>query len=220
MTAKDWLTLTISCVALFVAVTTATFNVVLQLDDVRVVIGKHPIATITDEGAVGLTGNQEFTFINSGTRAAAITSVGGMVFPLKNEDDPYRDCNPPIGDGENIPPARGWMPIGLDAIPLVLKPGDISVVAAKPGGFLWRRRKDGTVVFPGGFYRPKDGDRFLVCLTLSVVTPDNFTTRWYKPAFVVEVTDAFPRDDKELFEKEKPIVVVRRISTVFQRYAP
>ena len=56
MTFKDWMMLTISCLALAVSVATALFNVIVQQDDIRVVIGE-PLTVWTSDRVLHLSGH-------------------------------------------------------------------------------------------------------------------------------------------------------------------
>lgn len=221
---KDFAPLVLSCIALVISAATALFTVVLQLDDLRVVVGSRPQLSIDDKDIM-ITGRQELTLINSGTRAIALNSLAAVAYRLRSLDDKYRDCIPPDSepahDTEDAPaPRRVDYRIPLDFTPVVLKPGDITVVSATPvaRGF-WKPRIRGGIEIPIGWYKPREDDVFLVCLYLYVVTPDSVTTRWNRPLFLVPVSSQVElKQGEELFDKERPMSVLKRISPVWHRY--
>jgi hypothetical protein len=128
--------------------------------------------------------------------------------------------------------------------PMILKPGELQIVStpleAKGG---WRKQKD-ELVFDKTMYTPQLGDKFIVCLVTTVVTPDDYIVRWRTPLLLVEfktmeevVTEvlgpldpgektaiteaelkAVEASPKELFPKDKPMLIVQQTSTAFRRF--
>jgi hypothetical protein len=218
VTAKDWATLFISCLALFISAGAAFFGVIVQLDDLRVVIGDHPYIRI-EEGEARMSGPPELTFINSGNRPASITAVRGVVSRLTGPDDKSLECQK-YGelDFDKIPAL-----IDFDTNPFVLKAGEINVVTAELKDTIpWKRRKDGILYIPKMVYQAKLGDAFLVCFSITIVTPDSYLVQWRRPVYKFVLNDSSGKEQsfeqQYLFEKEKPVVILQRTSTVLARY--
>jgi len=113
MTSKDWATLTLSILALAVSGFTAYFNLLRQVDDLRVTITADLGEYIKDDELVvtSATGLLLF-FANLGTRQAGIESVTVNVSLL---DEKHKDLY-----------CRFSEPLSIE--PVVLKAGEIAVV--------------------------------------------------------------------------------------------
>src|SRR4051812_15680953 len=124
MAAKDWSFLSIAVLALCVSVATALFNVVLQFDDLRVVLGRNPLVEIR-ASELTVSGDQELTFINSGNRAAAITDISAVARRIVVPGDEQVCHSPSASRFEEL---FTFAPMELDAKPFILKAGEILFV--------------------------------------------------------------------------------------------
>jgi hypothetical protein len=215
---KDWASIIISLAALGISAGNAFFGVIVQQDDLRVVIGEYPSIWF-EEGEARMSGTQELTFINSGNRAAAITMVSGIVSRLPDAESKNPECYK-HGELEREPLQTL---VSFDTNPFVLKPSEINVMnASLKENIPWKRRKDETFYIPKTLYQPKRGDVFLVCLNFTIVTPDNYLVRWRHPVYKFILIGETDKDSyyepKQLFPKERPLIILQRTSTVFSRY--
>jgi hypothetical protein len=210
MAFKDWASLSFSCLALLVSVGTAYFNVFLQQDDIRVVIGSTPTFTLRNNGDIATAGDQELTFINSGNRSAAITSVTALVTRQGAPEDLLATC-----DGPDAYRMR------FDIEPFVIKPGEILVKKMPVSRDLgWNDEKNGVLVLPKSSYEAKHGDKYLACLAMNITTPDSFSKEVHHRAFdyVLKRLAIFePEEKRTLFERGKPVVMLQRSGSIFSR---
>jgi hypothetical protein len=75
MNPKDWITLVLSGLALIVSVISAYYSNFRLTDDVRVALPMPPFVTIDSKGSLGVSGEQQVTFIDSGNRDVAVTGI-------------------------------------------------------------------------------------------------------------------------------------------------
>jgi hypothetical protein len=211
---RDWLPVTFSVASLIVSLTTLYFNIFLQEDNLRVVIGETPMVSRNEGGEIGLYGDQQLTFINSGNRPAALTRIEAHARALQDEAD--RECKKP----DDVRNFFAMVPINFDAKPFVIRPGEIQHVTTTPeAGLAWRKekaeggtREDETPMFrlPREYHQSKGSGKYLVCITLSFVVPDNYAVRWQKAAYLFSFdgADAYFADRAALFDEGKPIVIL------------
>lgn len=209
-----WFPLGMSVLSLFISLATAYFNTFLQEDDLRVFIGPPPGVSRNKVGEIALHGAQEFTFINSGNRSAAITLVAGNARVLRTDNnDEDRRC----AFGEE---GANSVAIAFDAKPFVIKPGEIRHISTLPEAMIlfWNAERDHsipTVRLNRGIHQSKGSQSYLVCVMLSFVIPDGYATRWQKAAYLLSFDDAGDEYAKEtpLFEVGKPMAIAaeRRI---------
>ena len=148
---RDYWALGISCASLLISFVTLFFNLFLQRDHVSIVVNDVPEAIRANDGSVSLLVffDPEITFINSGTRPAAITYFAATA-KLLDHGAP-KNCNgQEMGDIYTLP-------IGIPN--LVLKPGEITPV--KIG--IPKKDKGDAIYVPKDIYRAKPGDELLVC---------------------------------------------------------
>jgi hypothetical protein len=199
---KDWVGIAISCVALTVSAGSAYFNVLLQRDDIRVVVGRSPFVEVGNEGQLTLAGDQDLTFINSGNRQAAITNFGVFSFFVKDQASDDASCFRPLQFPLVLP---------YEVKPLVLKPGEVMLFKAelKNPGNPWKKAKDGGLTIDKKGLL-KSGEIYVVCLGLTLITPDNYTEQWRRPVFKLAIGDSSEAKLVPLFQKDKPLIVLAR----------
>jgi hypothetical protein len=212
MAFKDWASLTFSCLALLISGGSAYFNVVLQKDDIRVVIGSTPFFSLRPNGDIATVGEQELTFINSGNRAAAITSITALVTRFSVPEDLLMTC-----DGPDVYRMR------FEVEAFVIKPGEILVKKIPVSRDLgWNEEKGGVLVLPKKMYEAKHGDKYLACLAMNITTPDSFSKEVSPRAFeyVLKRLPLFSEEEKRpLFEHDKPVVMLQRSGSIFSHPA-
>ncbi|QIG96312.1 hypothetical protein [Bradyrhizobium sp. 6(2017)] len=160
----DWAGWIVAVISLYFTARTVLF----QRDDIRVVVD-GALAIRSDKGDLLLDQDQQFTFINSGNRAAVITEIYGELVLVT---DPKTGC-----DG------RFAKSIVFNPTQIVVKPGDILPVHANVvQRYPWV--KDGSGL---RFRRSKEeqNDSYIVCLQLYVTTPDSTSIRWVQKLYSV-----------------------------------
>jgi hypothetical protein len=180
----DWAGWVIALISLCITGYTTYRTVLIQRDDIRLVVG-NALTVRHDKGDLLLDQDQEFTFINSGNRAAVITEIYGELVLITN---PNSGCDD-----------RFAKSIVLNPTQTVVKPGDIVPVHAKVvQRYPWENDKDGL-----RFRRSKEeqNDRYIVCLQLYVTTPDSSSIRWVQRLYSVS-----PNDDQSpnISDKDQP----------------
>jgi hypothetical protein len=165
----DWAGWVVAVISLCISGFTTYCTVLIQRDDIRVVVD-GALAVRPDKGDLLLDQDQQFTFINSGNRAAVITEIYGelvLVTDLKTGCD-----------------GRFAKSIIFNPTQIVVKPGDILPVHANVvQRYPWI--KDGTAL---RFRRSKEeqNDSYIVCLQLYVTTPDSSSIRWVQKLYLVQ----------------------------------
>jgi hypothetical protein len=202
MAFKDWFSITLSCAALAVSAGSAYLNLLVQKDDLRVVIGRSPSVGRTDQNELTVYGEQELTFINSGNRAAAVTTVSAAGKRYTEPKAGVDQCS-----GGTVLEDLLILPFIIE--PFVLKPGEILAIKAKVDTALISSKGKFGVAFAKMFFHPKVGDKALACLSLNVVTPDSYSVEWRRAAYIYTFQEDVT-DREQLFESEKPISVVHR----------
>lgn len=148
-------------------------TVLFQRDDIRVVVD-GALAVRPDRGDLLLDQDQQFTFINSGNRAAVITEIYGELVLVT---DPKTGCDGHFAKSIVFNPTQ-----------IVVKPGDILPVHANVvQRYPWV--KEGNAL---RFRRSKEeqNDSYIVCLQLYVTTPDSSSIRWVQKLYSVSPSDA------------------------------
>lgn len=170
MILKDWSAIVLSGGAFIVSFLSFYFSNVRQVDDLRLILGnQQPITMIVKDGAsLDVSPTLAFTFINSGTRTAAVTSIAFLLRQPTSMSD--RSCSYPRA------------PIEYETDVIVLQPGQI---VAKT---LSAKRKQGYDEVEADFRgwvnqpreilqrmsvnRPEEGNAiFVSCLQFRIVTP-------------------------------------------------
>lgn len=168
----DWAGWAVAVISLCITGFTAYRTLLIQRDDIRVVVD-GALAVRPDKGDLLLDQDQQFTFINSGNRAAVITEIYGELVLVT---DPKTGC-----DG------RLAKSIILNPTQTVVKPGDILPLHAKVvQRYPWEKDKDGL-----RFRRSKEeqNDTYIVCLQLYVTTPDSTSIRWVQKLYAIPAKD-------------------------------
>ncbi|WP_051346679.1 hypothetical protein [Bradyrhizobium sp. th.b2] len=176
----DWAGWVVAVISLCVTGFATYRTVLIQRDDIRVAAG-GALAVRVDKGDLLLDQDQQFTFINSGNRAAVITGNYGE---LVLRTDPKTGC-----DG------RFAKSIILNPTQTVVKPGEIVPVHAKVvQHYPWEKDKDGF-----RFRRSKEeqNDSYIVCLQLFVTTPDSSSIHWVHKLYSVPPTDDRSPDEPD-----------------------
>jgi hypothetical protein len=217
---RDWVPISISSLSLLISLLGMYFTALLQTDDVRLVFDELPILAADQDRNLIINNRLALTWINSGNRAAAISSVRGFVKKLEKEEQIGRDC------------AVKTFPFSLNLgiEPFILKAGDISrVTPNKLEGFGIVTDPEGRKNFymiPNNIYRPAAGDTLLVCIVTRFVTPDDFvrdsTTAVLKFKFWEQTFDSTDTEGQEkkrtimgaeveqLYDKARPLQLVSR----------
>jgi hypothetical protein len=164
---KDWITLTISVLALGASGLTIYFNMIRQRDDLRVVLSSLPKLDVDLDRNLGTLSEDKMTlvFINSGTRPVIILGVEYVVGAISNPPDEGRDC---------------WGPkLFTESEVVVVKEKEIvtkqmrllpEVLTTYGDRENFRVAKGGKLTFSTG--RQADEDyRAAICLKFSIATP-------------------------------------------------
>jgi hypothetical protein len=192
LTAKDWITITLSSLALVISASSAYYNILRQQDDLRVVIGEAPgIFYDTNARNIAIIGGQGLTFINSGNRAAAIMNVSLVIAtPLKDENSPK--CS-----------TTSTYELRYLFEPFVMKPGELTVKSLQDMPIGSIRPSDPRVrLLPHELFDIKLHDHIIICLFFEVETPSSFNAK-------VEVIlyDTNFLSEKEFDETQWPVPV-------------
>lgn len=158
-----WLPIVVSTLALFVSLTGQYYQVLLQVDDLRVVIGGRPNLYNLDLDAFG-EGIHSLTLINAGTRPAALTEVGVKFVHVKSGDR---------RDGADCAQSAFFIR-KYALLPGIVKPGEIERMVLHSAG----------TIASHDFRLVKD-DEILVCLDIWAITPDNEVERKILPKYVL-----------------------------------
>ncbi|MEH2486266.1 hypothetical protein [Bradyrhizobium sp. AZCC 2230] len=193
---RDWLPVGISVISLAVSLVTFYINALLQVDDVRVMIGDPPYVSTDTNGDTLIEGGQQFSFINSGNRSAAVTTVSGLSRRLNPAAN--KTCASPLQFQE--------FPIILDAQPFVLKPSEI--VVTTPTMASKKDRRGAPFRIPKSVFSAKVGDQVLICLNVNVVTPDNTSSAQQIPLYILTFLEV-DAEPTLLFDPSKPIVLLK-----------
>ncbi|MDH2341527.1 hypothetical protein [Bradyrhizobium sp. SSUT77] len=180
----DWAGWVVAVISSCIAAFTTYRTVLVQRDDIRVVVD-GALAVRRDKGDLLLDQDQQFTFINSGNRAAVITEIYGELILVA---DPKTGC-----DG------RFAKSIILNPTQTVVKPGDILPLHAKVvQRYPWEKDKDGL-----RFRRSKEeqNDSYIVCLQLYVTTPDSSSIRWVQKLYAISPSD---EQSPAVYDKNAP----------------
>ena len=131
---------------------------------------------MADNGLITVYGEPELTFINSGNRPAAITSITAIISRL----DSIAVESPKCATTDKL----DYLPAPLNIEPFVLKPGEIIV---RTGGFAkpFFDKKHDFYVLRVPIPKVKKGDAFLACLQLSITPPDSHSAKTQLPAYQV-----------------------------------
>ncbi len=168
MELKDWLTVTLSLLALLISLTTAYFNIILTKDDIRV-IASEPILIVDGKGVPAVLGTQQITFFNLGNRSAVVRLVS-FIFKKPSEqpseDRAISQCNEETQQSE----------LGYDFEPFVIEPGKVVIRQFKPedvhpGYWQTDKIKNAIILNTGGDSYFGKGDIVFTCLKVTVTTP-------------------------------------------------
>jgi hypothetical protein len=170
MILKDWSAIVLSGCAFIVSFLSFYFSNVRQVDDLWLILGnQQPITMIVKDGAsLDVSPTLAFTFINSGTRTAAVTNIAFLLRQPTDMSD--RSCSYPRA------------PIEYETDVIVLQPGQIAaktLSAKKKQGYDeveedfrgWVNKPTETLQRMW-VNKPKEGDVIFVSyLHFSIVTP-------------------------------------------------
>ena len=174
----------------------------------------EPIIIIDEKGKLGVSGQQELTFINSGNRDAAITGITLVIFKLTGPPSANTHCN----EGKQI------ANLIYQVEPFIAKPGEIVVKTFDKTLFpqLWMTDNNDSNLkhFLLGEALFGKGDVAFTCLRLTVTTPDLVTDQASVPKYYVAITE-IPRVGPSastvsfLSDSNKPYPIVQTTHTVF-----
>jgi len=214
MQAKDWITGILAFLALVVSAATAYYTTIRQADDLRVVSSLEPVVIIDDRGKLGVSGQQEITFINSGNRDAAVTGVTLVVFKLMGPPSANSQCN----EGKQV------ASLVYEVEPFIIVPGGIMVKKFDRTLFpqLWMTDNIDSNLkhFVLGDSLFGKGEVVFTCLRLTVTTPDIMTDHALVPKHYIAIADiphAGPSASSVslISDSNKPYLVVHTTHTVF-----
>jgi hypothetical protein len=141
--------------ALLISGLNAYYNIIRQKDELRVANDGRLFASTNADGVLEITGRHSLTFINSGNRAAAVTSIKLLVSELDNFDDK---------EAPNCLAGRGVY-LDYEIEPFAVKPGEIFVKSLDVKG------EAATFKIIFGTERKY---LLMTCLEFSVASPDEF----------------------------------------------
>jgi hypothetical protein len=196
LVAKDWITITLSVLALTISALSAYWTIIRQVDDIRVIVTGSPFVIFDKEKEVVkfyLT-NGNITFTNIGNRSAAIVSAW---LELYQPDDAYSKC-------DERPDSQGWL---LETAGVVVKAGDVSVQSTRPTPGI------AEVAFP----IKADGATSInvgACIRFYVITPGNTAveSRVFVGEFNVPTTTSGETDHYLNYLPGKPEVLFQKRS--------
>jgi hypothetical protein len=195
--------------ALALSATSLYFTTVRQVDDVRVIADEAPYILVNDAGLTGTWGIQRLTFINSGTRSAAIMSVAlGLVKP-KGKSDVDCQKNPVLF-------------LSYAGEPFVIKPGEIAIkqfADVNPAiAEIWRTEPGNVRISQIKWY--ERGENGLTCVRLSAVTPDSNLVVVDVPKYFLRVgeQDEIRHGPNWVFPHDQPYPIIRKLDTVFNQW--
>jgi hypothetical protein len=214
MKAKDWITGILAFLALVVSAATAYFTTIRQADDLRVISSLEPVVILDDKARLGVSGQQQITFINSGNRDAAVTGVTLVVFKLMGSPSANSQCN----EGREV----ANLAYQVDAF--ITRPGEILVKKFDRTLFpeLWMTDNVDSNLKKfvlGDSIFGKD-DVVFTCLRLTVTTPDMVTDHALVPKHYIKI-DGIPHNGPSashvsfVSDSNKPYLVVQTTHTVF-----
>jgi hypothetical protein len=165
-----------------------------KVDDVRVIIGNTPVIGL-DGTNIAITGVPKLSFINLGNRPAGITSIEAIGWLFTAADPTEKDC-------EN---KEGRLTFEFDTKPFVIDAGKIQLIepAIQPSRFV---KKISDEFYETSGLRYESGQRILLCLAVTLVTPESVLDRWLQPVYLIEFQES-QGNIKLLFDEKKPIKV-------------
>jgi hypothetical protein len=216
MEVKDWITLVFAGLALIVSVISAYYANFNLTDDIRVAFTLSPYVILDDKGGLGISGEQQVTFIDSGNRDVAVIGMTLVLYKLREAPSSNSQCD----EMSNIQVAS----LVYDFEPFILKPGEILVKTFGKTLFpeIWKddeadkHLKDFAL---GGSIFGK-GDTVFTCLRLSVTTPGMITDHAQIPKHYIKINDV-PHKGADapsvslVSGSNKPYLVIHRTSTPF-----
>jgi hypothetical protein len=190
----DYWARSVSFAALLISIATLFYSFFLHRDHISIVVLDTPAALRNADGSVWLMALDDptITFINSGTRSAAITYFAATAKVLIRGEP--KECNgQELGDIFTLP---------VSIPSLILKPGEITSVKVQ----IPEKGQADSIKVPKDIYTAKPGDQVLVCLHFDVVTPDSISRVRTIPAALVTFDKSFG-DDLDI--KGRPTDVLR-----------
>lgn len=210
---KDWISITLSILALTVSLGSTYFTIFRETDDLRVIINVLPMLSEKDNRTT-LYDDQDLTFINSGNRAAAVTRVALFVSkPLSQEDQ--NACT-------SIQMHTVFV-VEYAFEPFVLRPGEIMVrklTLPRPDGkYMHEVKSAGRGKAVAGGEPITAGEIVRACVRFTIATPDNFADEVWRLLFVEKLVkwgaDFIP-DTIPAYERSKPVILLKKSGTVFR----
>jgi hypothetical protein len=217
MKPKDFISIGIAILALAVSTAGTWFNVLLQNDDLRVIIGDAPFATVRKNGDLELSGKLSITVVNSGNTIIGLTKIYASAIKLESAVQTLPPCSSEPGLG-----------VGFEFKMATVRPNDIIVLnldVAFP--FAERGKKDWwsgerPLIISKKLYEAHVGEIYLACLGMRLVTTDGIAREALKPGYLYTIggendKDRDVGDLKSLFEKDQPVIMFQRKSSVLTR---
>jgi hypothetical protein len=212
MKPKDFISIGISMFAVVISMASTWFNVLLQKDDIRVIMGRAPGAKITLEGNLEISGSFDVTIINAGNTVVGITRIFPPLIKLTSSTKPLPSC-----PNEAALPMMSFVFSGK-----IIKPNEISTLnleltslaAVKGKGFLGTQ----TLTIPKLIFEVNKGDIYLACLGFNLVTTDGVARQSTVPAYVYTFGDAnHAANEEPVFPSTEPVIMFKRNTTVLTR---
>ena len=173
-----------------------------------------PVVVVDDKDKLGVSGQQQITFVNSGNRDAAVTGITLVLLKLTAAPSANSQCN----EGSEV------ANLVYELVPFIIAPGEISVKTFDRTLFpeLWKTDNANSNLksFVLGDSIFRKGDIAFACLRLSVTTPDQVTDHALVPKHYITIND-IPHNGPAasvvsfVYDSNKPYHVVRTTRTVF-----
>jgi hypothetical protein len=212
MKPKDFISIGISMLALIISTASTWFNVLLQKDDIRVIIGDAPSVEILKGGNVEVSGSFDLTIVNAGNTVVGITGILAPLIKLSSNDKPLPNC-----------PSEAALPLMTFVFKgMTIKPSEIVALnlkltfpTAKKGKGVFGTE---TLIIGKKIFEAHKGDIYLACLAFNIVTTDGLARQSTIPAYVYTFGDADdPGNEEPLFSNTEPVVMFKRNTTVLTR---
>jgi hypothetical protein len=199
-----WVALVVSAITFLITLVGFVFSVIAfwtsvdRIDDLRVVIGRAPSVSLSPADKVQIVDIPQLTFINSGNRTASVTDMRAAAWIYKGETPGTDDCK----SRRNSYPYM----ILFNAKAFALKAGEAEVVEAT-----FKEDEDiakvGDKTYELRGVKYFENEKILVCLELSMATPDKFVEGLRTPVFLI-VFENSVGTLKPLYTEYKPISVL------------
>src|SRR6202521_5599200 len=214
MAAKDWVSGTLSAMALLVSVSVAYLTIFQQRDDLRVSFA-HDVPTIGFDhktNKIRVAVDHKVTLINSGNRAVAVRDVGLSIVQSKNIDSRFSIENSDVcfsGTTEDFQYKMGSFVVGPGEIVIKRAQLDLAEVPAN-------KREGGELLVDLSDENKGQAKYYVIaCVVFILITPDSDTDLVAVPMTMQEVP-AVPSNEKlkeAIVSSTQPIPLVRKSHT-------